>query len=34
MDERYGKSENYIDPETGEEKEGNVSFFIQAELIY
>lgn len=34
MNERYGKTEFYNNPETGEDVEGNVSFFIQAELIY
>ena len=31
---RYGKTELYKDMETGEEKEGPVSFFIQADLLY
>ena len=34
LDQRYGETEQYIDSETQETKEGPIRFYIQAELIY
>lgn len=34
LDQRYGMTEIYKDPETGDDVEGEVRFFIQAELSY
>lgn len=34
LDQRYGVTETYKDPETGEDVEGAIKFYIQAELSY
>ena len=34
LDYRYGATEFYKDPETGDTVEGEVRFYIQAELLY
>lgn len=34
FDQRYGKEETYYDSSTGEEKTGEIRFFIQCRLIY
>ena len=34
LDQRYGETEQYIDSETQETKEGPIRFYIQADLIY
>lgn len=34
LDHRYGPSETYKDPETGDDVEGEIKFFIQCELNY